>query len=339
MCLTKGDNYIEIFKTNKTQYLVRGAIRGTPEGFSTVSFENEKNESNSFIFWDKKKGITESNDFEKIQFSKIEPFREYYFNRGYWNLLFFDFKVNASVYNSSILLKVYSNENEFLFQNQTNQTGNWVMRPQKVVSIPLSDAKKCQVFLCNMKFSQLHFGYMLADQIIVSVLICLSFLGINHQPLKSRGFILIFGLIIQFFEGFSNLIPYLISVSNSYKYEYILQDVIFVTLRFSSYLLIIAVFFYNLNVEYVENFHGFVHSKKLSIHLFKYFDFFKFYFHHHFFQILHVRFWSIEYIFIIILLTSIYIVYIHFIYFTFVRNSIYDDPTFIFIFSIQIDSF
>ena len=64
-------------------------------------------------------------------------------------------------------------------------------------------------------------------------------MGSNSQPLKSRGYILVFGLAIQFFEGFQNLIPFLLTVEDSYKYEYIIQDVIFVSLRFSSYLLII----------------------------------------------------------------------------------------------------
>eukprot|EP01080_Neovahlkampfia_damariscottae_P002200 gene2200-2374_t len=241
------------------QYFVNGAIRGTPEGFSSVSFQSYSNNKKlTYVYWNSTKGITKNEDFGHLKFEIVNNFKEVYFSRGSWDLLFFSFQVNESVYNNSDFINISSNvDKSLLFNNQEN---SWNMQIDSYVEIPFKEAKTCEVFLCNLRISQMHFVYMMIDQTIVLALICIGILLRNSQPLKSRGFILIFGLIIQFFEGFQNLIPYFMTVEESYKYEYILQDVIFVTLRFSSYLLIILNMLRIFLVLFIQRNYHFIYS-------------------------------------------------------------------------------
>eukprot|EP01080_Neovahlkampfia_damariscottae_P010572 gene10572-3091_t len=241
------------------------------EGYSSITYSRSSNLNDTYakyIFFDQY--IMNATDMT------VKPFEQDSFTRGNWKLRQFYYKKDhryfKNLLNSTLIFEC--NRSQKPWFNITSST--WMIPPpDETTVVHGSHSVNCQPYVCDNNLNIISLPYFVVSQISFFILIILSIIARNWQPFKSRGFILIWGLILQFIANFGYSLSYYATVQQGYHYELLQFTLLCFPLALLIRFLVLTNYLKMLIILGIKNNYNYLNSTRnsFSIKLLKFFKF------------------------------------------------------------------
>jgi hypothetical protein len=236
-CYVGGNNYIISKKEEGKNKLVFENFLCGIGGYSMISFVNPETqkEDYSFILWDSNKVLIKNNE----NFTVVSNKSSFSVN-NLWMQRNVRIEVSSEYFKNNSIISVNCNTFSSPWLNESSK--EWVI-PHPTESVKISKSSICTFYWCETTIAYKKIYIHMADNVLMFMLMFLTLIGMNWQPMKSRGLTSFLALSFIFLDVNSIFISFLglYSFEFAYKHEHFMNLLIFFPIFYNSRILMLIV--------------------------------------------------------------------------------------------------